>query len=37
MANRRMIYQDFFEDDYFGTVDIGLRLLWIGLIAAAAG
>lgn len=36
MANRRMIYQDFFEDDYFGTVEIGLRLLWIGLIAAAA-
>jgi hypothetical protein len=31
-----MIYQDFFEDDYFGVVEVGLRLLWIGLIAAAA-
>jgi hypothetical protein len=31
-----MIYQDFFEDDYFGTKDYGMRLLWIGLIAAAA-
>lgn len=36
MANRRMIYQDFFEDDYFGMVEIGMRLLWIGLITAAA-
>jgi len=36
MANRRMIYQDFFEDDYFGTCEMGLRLLWIGLITAAA-
>ena len=36
MANRRMIYQDFFEDDYFGTREYGIRLLWIGLIAAAA-
>lgn len=36
MANRRMIYQDFFEDDYFGTREYGMRLLWIGLIAAAA-
>lgn len=36
MANRRMIYQDFFEDDYFGTKEYGMRLLWIGLIAAAA-
>lgn len=31
-----MIYQDFFEDDYFGTKEYGMRLLWIGLIAAAA-
>ena len=31
-----MIYQDLFEDDYFGTKDYGMRLLWIGLIAAAA-
>ncbi len=30
MANRRMIYQDFFEDDYFGGVDHTARLLWIG-------
>jgi len=36
MANKRMIYQDFFEDEYFGTVEIPLRLLWIGLITAVA-
>jgi len=36
MANRRMIYKDFFDDDYFGTADPLMRLLWIGLIAAVA-
>ena len=36
MANRRMIYQDFFEDEYFGMVEIPLRLFWVGLITAAA-
>ena len=36
MANRRLIYQDFFEDDYFGTVEIGMRLFWLGLITAAS-
>lgn len=36
MANRRMIYQDFFEDEYFGAKEYGLRLLWIGLIVSAA-
>ena len=36
MANRRMIYQDFFEDDYFGGVDHTARLLWIGMISAVA-
>ena len=36
MANRRMIYQDLFEDDYFGMADPLLRLMWIGLITAVA-
>jgi len=36
MANRRMIYQDFFEDDYFGMADPLIRLTWIGLITAVA-
>ena len=36
MANRRMIYQDFFEDDYFGIAEPLMRLTWIGLITAVA-
>jgi hypothetical protein len=36
MANKRLIYQDFFEDDYFGIAELGLRLLWVGLITSAA-
>ena len=36
MANRRMIYQDFFEDDFFGTQNHTSRLLWVGLISAMA-
>ena len=36
MANRRMIYQDFFEDDYFGYMDHTAQILWIGLLVAAA-
>ncbi|KUK85478.1 MAG: Uncharacterized protein XE03_2012, partial [candidate division TA06 bacterium 34_109] len=36
MANRRMIYQDLFEDDYFGMSEPLLRLMWIGLITAVA-
>ena len=36
MANRRMMYQDFFEDDYFGQIDHTGQILWIGLIVAMA-
>ena len=36
MANRRMIYESFFEDEYFGMVDIKMRLMWIGLIVVLA-
>ena len=36
MANKRMIYQDFFEDEYFGVADPIIRLFWIGLITAVA-
>ena len=36
MANRRMIYQDMFEDDYIGMRDRDMRLMWIGLIVAVA-
>ena len=36
MSNRRMIYQDFFEDDYFGMMSHTAGMLWIGLISAVA-
>ena len=36
MANRRMIYQDFFEDDYFGIKSHTAQMLWIGLLVAVA-
>lgn len=36
MANRRMIYQDMFEDDEVGSLPIQVRLLWVGLISCVA-
>ena len=36
MANRRMIWQELFEDDFFGGQPRDVRLMWIGLIVAVA-
>jgi hypothetical protein len=36
MANRRMINSDLFEDEFFGSLDMVGRLLWIGLLTACA-
>ena len=36
MTNKRMVYQDMFEDDEIGTMAVQVRLLWVGLIVAVA-
>lgn len=36
MANKRLIYQDMFEDDEVGMMPVEVRLLWVGLITAVA-
>jgi DnaD/phage-associated family protein len=36
MANKRLIYQDMFEDDEIGTMPRDVRFLWVGLISAVA-
>ena len=36
MPNKRMIYQDMFEDDEVGALPVPVRLLWVGLISCMA-
>lgn len=36
MSNKRLIYQDMFEDDELGMMPIEIRFLWVGLITAVA-
>ena len=36
MSNKRLIYQDMFEDDELGMMPMEVRFLWVGLISAVA-
>ena len=36
MSNKRLIYQDMFEDDELGMMPLEVRFLWVGLISAVA-